>query len=151
MKSLATIILTGLLAGCAIMPNHRHETFVAAPGPIDPMIDSATIEDYILALPAFEFHEETVEQFTERVRNARETETRNVGKDRDFLFVGGDGSAPSKVFILDRRTHSLTIRSLNWEPGMTGDSVAMRRVRGGWMRGPRIEDSRKGLKAPGDG
>ena len=33
------------------------------------MIDSATIEDYILALPRFEFHEETVVQFTERVRN----------------------------------------------------------------------------------
>jgi hypothetical protein len=153
MKKLAAIIFTGLLAACATMPSDRNETFVAVASPIDQSIDSATIEDYILALPPFEFHEETVEQFAERVRNARMTEKQNLGKDRgiitireakgdkdrDFLFVKGDGSAPSKVFILDRRRQMLTIRRINWEPGMTEDSITMRRVRGGWMRGPRIE------------
>ncbi len=139
MKRLAAIIFTGLLAGCATMPSERNEIFVAAASPMDHTIDSATIEDYILALPPFEFHEETVEQFTERVRNARMTEKQNLGKDRDFLFVTGDGSAPSKVFILDRKRQMLTIRRMNWEPGMTEDSIKMRRIPGGWMRGPRIE------------
>lgn len=139
MKKLAAIIYTGLLAGCAPMPNDRNETFVAVASPIDQSIDSATIEDYILALPPFEFHEETVEHFTDRVRNARMTEKQNLGKNRDSLFVKGDGTAPSKVFILDRRRQMLTIRSMNWEPGMTEDAISMRRVPGGWMSGPRIE------------
>lgn len=139
MKKLAAIIFTGLLAGCATMPSDRNETFVAVASPIDRLIESATIEDYILALPPFEFHEETVEQFTERVRNARMTEKQNLGKDRDSLFVKGDGSAPSKLFILDRRRQMFTIRSMNWEPGAAEDSITMRRVPGGWMRGPRIE------------
>ncbi len=121
------------------MPSDRNETFVAVASPIDRLIESETIEDYILALPPFEFHEETVEQFTERVRNARMTEKQNLGKDRDSLFVKGDGSAPSKLFILDRRRQMLTIRSMNWEPGAAEDSITMRRVPGGWMRGPRIE------------
>ena len=139
MKRLASIISTGILVGCAVKPSDRNETFEAAPSRVDQMIDFATIEDYILALPPFEFHEETVEQFAERVRSARMTEKQNLGKDRDYLFVRGDGSVPSKVFILDRSQRMLTIRSLNWEPGMSDDSVTMRRVLGGWQRGPRIE------------
>jgi hypothetical protein len=138
MKGLAAFF-AGLLAGCATVANDRNEVFVALTSPIDRSIDSATIEDYVLALPPFEFHEETVEQFTERVRNSRKTEKQNFGKNRDFLFVKGDGSAPSKVFILDRRRQILTIRSMNWEPGMAEDVITMRRVPDGWMRGPRIE------------
>jgi len=121
------------------MPGDRHETFVTAPSPIDRMIDSATIEDYILALPPFEFHEETVEQFTDRVRSARKTENQNFGKGGDYLFVSGDGSSPSKVFVLDRRRQMLTIRSMNWEPGLTDESITMRRIPGGWLRGPSTE------------
>jgi len=139
MKSLVAILFTGLFAGCATTPSGRNETFVAAVSPIDQSIDSAAIEDYILALPPFEFHEETIEQFTQRVRHARMTEKQNLDKGPDFLFVKGDGTAPSKVFILDRRRRVLTIRSLNWEPGTTEDTITMRRVPGGWMRGPRIE------------
>ena len=120
------------------MPGARNETFVAMTSNVDQMIDSATIEDYILALPPFEFHDETVEQFTERVRSARKTEKQNFGKARNYLFLRGDGSAPSKIFVFDRRRQILTIRSMNWEPNMTEDSMTMRRVPGGWMRSPRI-------------
>lgn len=91
------------------MRSDLHETFVTAPSRIDQIMDSATIEDYILALPPFEFHEETVEQFTDRVRSERKTEKQNFGKDGDYLYVRGDGSAPSKVFILDRRRQMLTV------------------------------------------
>jgi hypothetical protein len=139
MKQLALIIFTGILAGCSVVPGDQKKSFMAAPSPLDRMIDSATIEDFILALPPFEFHEETVGQFSERVRSARTTEKQNLGKDRDYLFVRGDGSAPSKIFILEREQRMLTIRSMNWEPGMTDNSVTMRRVSGGWLRGPRIE------------
>jgi hypothetical protein len=134
MKRLAAIICTGILAGCTVMPSDQKETFVAAPSPIARVDQSATIEDYILALPPFEFHEETVEQFTERVRSARRNEKRNLDKDRDYLFVSGDGSAPSKIFILDRKRRVLTIQSMNWEPGMADDSMTMRRVFGRTQR-----------------
>jgi hypothetical protein len=139
MKRLALIFFTGMLVGCTLMPSDKEDTFVAASSPIDQMIDSASIEDYILALPPYEFHEETIEQFAERVRSARLTEKQNLGKDRDTLFIRGDGSAPSKVFTLDRSQRLLTILSMNWEPGMADDSLTMRRVSGGWLRGPLIE------------
>jgi hypothetical protein len=71
MKGLASIIFAGVLAGCALTSSERHETFVAAPSPIDRMIDSATIEDYILALPPFEqaasrshYHRSRLDDFT---------------------------------------------------------------------------------------
>lgn len=120
------------------MQDGRSENFVAVANPIDQSIDGATIEDYILALPRFEFHEETVEQFAERVRNARMTEKQNHGRDRDSLFVKGDGTHPSKVFTLDRSQRTLTILSMNWEPGGTDDLITMRRIPGGWVRGPRV-------------
>lgn len=139
MKNIAAIIITALFAGCATVPGGKAEVFEAAPSRIDQRIDTASIEDYILALPPFAFHEETVAQFAERVRGARASEKENAGMDRDSLFVRGDGSAPSKKFVLDRSLRTLTITSMNWEPGMTHDIVAMRRVQGGWMRGPRID------------
>jgi hypothetical protein len=138
MKTIAAFISTAILSGCAVTSSGLNETFVAFPSPIDRMIDSASIEDYILALPPFEFHEESVEQFTLRVRNARKTEKTNSGRDCDELFVRGDGSAPAKFFALDRERKMLTIRIMNWEPGMAEETITMRRVVGGWMRGPRI-------------
>lgn len=69
-----------------------------------------------------------------RSRVSRSRESRSL----DFLFVRGDGSAPSKEFVLDRRLRVLTVRSMNWEPGMKDDTITMRRVPGGWMRSPRI-------------
>jgi hypothetical protein len=151
MKRLISIIFTVILAGCAVTPSNPSETYVATPSPIDQKIDSATIEDYILALPPFELHEESVKQFTVRVRSARLTEKQNLCKDRDYLFVRGDGSAPSKVFLLDRSQRMLTIRSINWEPGMSDDSVTMRRVAGGWQRGPRTEIKTGEQAAPSNG
>ena len=90
-------------------------------------------------LPPFEFYEETVDAFADWVRSARKTETRNAGRDLDSLFVRSDGSAPSKDFSLDRGDRLLTIQIMNWEPGMSDQSMTMRRVPGGWLRGPRAE------------
>ncbi len=138
MKALFGIILIPFLLGCMSTPRTTNEKFEVAPNRIDQSIGSATIEDYILALPPFAFHEESVDQFAVRVRQARLSEKENVGKNQDYLFVSGDGSAPSKEFLLDRRLRVVTIRSFNWEPGTTDDSITMRRVSGGWMRGPRV-------------
>ena len=132
----------GTLVGYEMTPSDQNAIFVAAPSSIDQTIDTASIEDYILALPPFEFHEETVEQFAKRVRSARMSEKQNVGKSRDYLFVRSDGCAPSKVFLLDRARRTLTIRSLNWEPGVSDDLVTMRRVPGGWLCGPCVEIKR---------
>ena len=132
---LVAIIVIGLFGGCSSMPGGSG-AFVAEPSPIDQRIDAASIEDYILALPPYAFHEESVEQFTERVRHARTTLKENVGKSSDYLFVGGDGSSPSKEFTLNRDARTLEIRNFNWEPGLQDDAVTWRRVSGGWLREP---------------
>lgn len=143
MKRLAGFFVAVLIASCATGPRVETAEFEATPSPIDQHIDTASIEDYILALPPYGFHEESVEQFADRVRNARTTEKRNEGRGDDFLFVSGDGCWPSKEFALDRRQRMLTIRILNWEPGLTDEVVLMRRVPGGWMRSPRTETKRQ--------
>lgn len=138
MKLLIAIIVTGLLGGCSPMPSVQRAAFVAAPGSIDQRIKTASIEDYILALPPYAFHEESIEQFTERVRQARASEKRNHGKSRQYLFVGGDGSSPAKEFTLNRGARTLEIRSFNWEPGLQEGSETWRRVSGGWIQGSSI-------------
>jgi len=135
MKNLLMVFAVMILAGCAASQRAELEKFESAPGVIDQHIESATIEDFIVALPPFAFHEETVEGFEARVRRARAIEQKNLGQSCDFLFVGGDGCWPSKDFQLDRERHMLTIRSYNWEPGLKDSIVTMRRVPGGWMRG----------------
>ena len=127
-----------LLAGCVIAPSSKKEEFEAAPSSIDERIETASIEDYVVALPPFAYHEESVEQFVEQVRRARTEEKGNRGKGMDYLFVSGDGCWPSKDFVLNRDRRTLKIRVNNWEPGMTDYTETMRRVPGGWMRGPRI-------------
>ena len=119
---------------------------MAAPSSIDERIETASIEDYIIALPAFDYHEESVESFAANVRRARASQEENQGKGMDYLFVNGDGCWPSKDFVLDRQSRTLKIRIYNWEPGTTDYTETMGRVPGGWMRGPRIEIKRA---APG--
>lgn len=113
------------------------EVFIAVPSRIDTIIDVASIEDYIIALPKFAYHEETEKMFWQRVRTARKVYAENHGKGSDFLFVGGDGCWPAKDFTLDRRSKTLTIRIYEWEPGRDATITVhtMRRVPGGWMRG----------------
>ena len=128
-----------LLASCVMNPPGEKEEFVAAPSLIDEGMETASIEDYIIALPPFAYHEASMEQFAQQVRDARLNEEENRDKGADYLFVGGDGCWPSKDFILDRERRTLRIRVYQWEPGMKDYAETMRRVDGGWMRGPRIE------------
>jgi hypothetical protein len=139
MKKLAAIILTGLLVGCSTKPSSQSEIFTAAPSSIDQTIGSSTIEDYILALPPFEFHEDAVDQFRERVRGARATEARNRDRGRDSLFVDGGGSWPAKDFVLDRSSHTLRIHVYPGEGDSSPFELTMQRVPGGWRRGPIIK------------
>jgi hypothetical protein len=137
-KWILCALLAPLLAGCVAAPDGGGERFEAAPSSIDARLDTATIEEYIIALPAFAYHEESVEQFAEHVRRARTEESKNRGKGSDELFVGGDGCWPPKNFVLDRGRRTLTIRIFQWEPGMKDSTETMRRVLGGWMRGPHV-------------
>lgn len=139
MKSRIGFLLILLVAGCALEPAAKEEEFVAAPSSIDERIDAASIEDYVIALPPFAYHEASVEQFAQQVWSARADAEVNRGKGPDYLFVGGDGCWPSKDFILDRDRRTLRIRVYQWEPGTTDYTETMRRVPGGWMRGPQIE------------
>ena len=150
LHSLAFIILA--IAGCSTKPivsrapvpaspvqaeTPKPDFFLAAPSRIDKHIDTASIEDYIIALPKFAYHEESERGFWERVRSARKAYAENQGKGNAFLFVKGDGCWPSKEFILDRASRTLTVRIYEWEPGLedTIDIHTMRRVPGGWIRG----------------
>lgn len=134
MKLLICCFLLPLLLGCV----GGRENFVAAPSAIDGRIGTASIEDYILALPAFAYHEESVAQFAEHVRRERTSESKNRDKGSDELFVGGDGCSPSKNFTLDRGRRALTIRTFQWEPGMKDTVETMRRVPGGWFQGAAV-------------
>jgi hypothetical protein len=139
MKILLSAFISATLAGCAFGPSAAREEFIATPSVIDERIDTASIEDYIVALPPFAYHESSVGQFEEQVRTARGRETENQGKGRDYLFVNGDGCWPSKDFVLDSQSRTLRIRIYNWEPGTTDYTETMRRVPGGWMRGPQVK------------
>ena len=138
MKTIFAAILCSVLGACAPTPATNQEKFEAAPSSIDRRLDTASIEDYIIALPPFGYHEESIEQFVEHVRRVRTSEDQNRGKGPDYLFVNGDGCWPSKDFVLNRSERLLTICVFDWEPGMPDTRHTMRRVPGGWMRGPSV-------------
>jgi hypothetical protein len=138
MKIICAVVLCSLLGGCAPAPIADPGKFEAAPSSIDARLDTASIEDYIIALPPFAYHEESVEQFVEQVRRSRAGESENRGMGADYLFVNGDGSSPAKGFILSRAERMLTIRSYEWEPGRPDTTETMKRVPGGWMRGKSV-------------
>jgi hypothetical protein len=139
MKFRLSILLIPLFASCALNQGAKKEVFVAAPNSIDERIETASIEDYIIALPPYAYHEASVDQFVEQVRRVRVDQEENHSKGPNYLFVNGDGCWPSKDFVLDRERRSLKIRVYQWEPGMKDYTETMRRVPGGWMRGPQIE------------
>jgi hypothetical protein len=139
MKFSLGTLLVPVLAGCVFAPSATKETFESAPSSIDERIETASIEDYIIALPPFAYHEESVNQFVDKVRRAREESKENRGKGANHLYVNGDGCWPAKDFVLDRDRRTLKVRVYNWEPGMTDYTETMRRVPGGWMRGPHVE------------
>ena len=133
MKTLLLALGLFIPASCA---SHRHadrQEFIATPGPIEQLRDPS-VEDYVLALPAYSFHEEIVPLFTERVRTAR-TLPENQNRSRDSLYLPGDGCWPAKEFTLDRPSRTLTIfvhgGSLAEEVPYT---TTMRRVENGWIR-----------------
>lgn len=140
MKFALLAILIPLLAACAAPPDSTHASFEAARSPIDSQIETASIEDYVIALPPFAYHEESVRQFKKRVLRARKAEPQNAGKEADFLYVGGDGNWPPKEFTLNRDNRTLSIRVFSWEDGVNAYTETMQRVPGGWIRGPRIEE-----------
>jgi hypothetical protein len=148
MKLVPGILLVLFFAGCASSPRAPQEEFAAAPAGIDSRIDTASIEDYILALPPFAYHEESVEGFASQVRRARASERENAGRGPDSLFVRGDGTWPAKEFFLDRSRRLLAIRILHWEPGTADEYETMRRVPGGWMRGRGIGAMSSQVKIP---
>lgn len=140
MKSpIATLLALFFCSSCTFNTVARTETFEVCPSLIDVNLDRATIEDYITALPPEGFHEAPVESFRSTVRDARTSEPKNFGKDRDSLFISGDGCWPSQDFTLDRNTKTLRIRVNAWEPEEAPYEITMRRVPGGWMRGARRE------------
>jgi hypothetical protein len=132
-------MLFPLFASCVLMPNTKKEEFQAAPSLIDERIETASIEDYVIALPPFAYHEESVESFAASLRRARASQKENEGKGLDYLFLNGDGCWPPKDFVLDRHSRTLRIRIYNWELGTTDYPETMRRVPGGWMRGPQAK------------
>ncbi len=132
-------LLMPLLAACASFPEMTDDPFEAAPSKIDSRLETASIEEYIIALPPFAYHEESVRQFKDRVMRARAEEKQNSGKETEYLYVGGDGSWPAKQFTLDRDNRTLSIHVFSWEPGIDDYTETMERVPGGWIRGPRIE------------
>jgi hypothetical protein len=121
-------------AACSTSESSKNASFVAAPNSIDQQ-RAPSIEDYILALPPYSFHEESVPAFAFRVRAARGL-PQNLGKSSDYLYCPGDGTWPPKEFTLERASRRLTIRvHAGVEPDAAPYTATMRRVRGGWIQG----------------
>jgi hypothetical protein len=73
-----------------------------------------SLESRILALPKFRYHEENVDAFRARVIAARK-DSHNVGKDKNFLYITGDGSFPPKEFTWNENSQELTVKSMGNE------------------------------------
>lgn len=137
MKTAVIGVLLLLFVGCSATQDQKKEVFQPLPSSLDSDVETASIEDYILALPPFANHEESVDSFASRVRRARTEEPKNEGKNLDYLFCGCDGTWPAKEFLLDRKTRTLKIRIFEWEADSKDYTETMRRVPGGWIRGPK--------------
>ncbi len=132
-------LLISFLAACAPSPYSNNDSFEATSSRIDSRIATATIEEYIIALPPFAYHEESARKLRDRVMRARADEKQNSGKGSDYLYVGGDGTWPAKEFTLDRDNRTLSIHVFSWEPGIDDYTETMERVPGGWIHGPRFD------------
>ena len=119
------LMVAATLSGCGIGSS--------VSGPLDRNLDKAPIEAYILALPAFAFHEESASDFRMRVMSSKSIR-RGGTENPDFLHCEGDGSYPVREFTLDRASHTLTIKSLPGEGPTSGNTVAMKRVAGKWIK-----------------
>lgn len=150
MKYFLIALCVSLLANCVTGSKADGESFDAAPSSLDDRLDTASIEDYVIALPPFAFHEESVESFVDSVKRSRGREAdKSRRNDPNFLFVGGDGCWPAKDFTLDRKTRTLHVRIYNWEPPLedTISLLTMRRVPGGWRRSPITDIPKEQLQA----
>ena len=132
MNALFVALILVSIAGCTPHSDRPPKKRALTPSAIDHHIDAATIEDHILALPAFAFHEESTGDFRKRIRGARSL-PQNKGRSLDSLYCPGDGTWPAKEFIWDRQKRTLTInvQSDGIDPGYT---VIMQRGPGEWIR-----------------
>ena len=121
---------------CGSIDQGVKEQYVSSPAAIDSFLDRATVEDYIVALPPYSFHEAPSEWAIHHARTARYSHLKNTGRSKDSLYLSGDGCWPAQEFFLDRKTKTLVIRVYTYEPGEDPYEYKMRRVTGGWMRGP---------------
>src|SRR4051812_45992684 len=131
MRAFTSVLAALWFTACVTHQPTEARSFEAAKSPIGQQRDPS-IEDYILALPPYAFHEGPVSSFAATVRRARAL-PQNQGKSRDYLYCPGDGTWPEKVFVLDRPSRRLTIQvGAGPEPEAAPYTTTMRRVRGGW-------------------
>lgn len=133
MRVFIPLLLGFILVACAPRSQEGQGSFEAVRSSIDQQNDPS-IEDYILALPPYAFHEESLSSFARTVRSARAL-PQNYGKSRDYLFCPSDGKWPPREFTLERASQRLIIHV---HKGAEADgppyTTTMRRVRGGWIR-----------------
>lgn len=132
MKALLLPALCCLLFSCASTEKPQDPGYLKSPHPIDRKIESATIEDYILAVPAYTFHEGDRAGFEKTVRNARAL-PQNQGRPADELYVPGDGSAGPYEFVLDRGSHALNARYVGRNAETPPHTIRYQRIPGGWQ------------------
>jgi len=133
MTKLVASLLPALLFACATPTDAplvlHHEK---SPSPIDRHIETATIEDYILAVPIHRLHEGDRKGFEAAVRNARSL-PENRGLPADELYLPGDGSMGPHKFILDRNSRTLEVRVIGTGEEFPASTSLYKRVRSGWF------------------
>lgn len=74
----------------------------------------------ILSLPEFKYHEANLNCFRESVMNARK-DPHNANKNKNYLYLKGDGSYPAQEFTWNKKSKTLTVKSI-------GDGVDPSRI-----------------------
>ncbi|QJE96812.1 hypothetical protein [Luteolibacter luteus] len=121
-----------LFISCASTEAPLTYHYMKSPDPIDRRIDSATIEDYILAVPPHELHEGSRAGFEQTVRSARAL-PRNQIRPADELYVPGDGAMGPYEFTLHRDSRTLDARFVGETDDAPPHVIQYQRMPGGWL------------------
>ena len=127
---LSILCLSGCAHQAAIVDT---EKFVESSDTVQLIKGESSIVDFVCALPAFSFHEASVEAAHESIRKQNITKRLFRGHRLDSIRYEGDGSAGASTFFLEHESGNLWSYYHAWE-AFNKDSITRYRIaEGGWL------------------
>ena len=102
------ILIGILISSCAL----RESTSKKAGSDIsdrNEILDKKKICSLILSLPKFQYHEESRDNFSQRLTNAAQL-PQNQSSSENYFYCPGDGTFPIREFFWDERSSILTVK-----------------------------------------